>query len=77
MRGVIPRRRPEADPELVPGVNTCTLNNREFLTIIECRAGLAFVARSLSSFRLITYVSSLASTASCILRECIRTGVTF
>ncbi|TGZ49241.1 Uncharacterized protein DBV15_08496, partial [Temnothorax longispinosus] len=28
-----------ADPELVPGVNTCTLNNREFLAIIECRAG--------------------------------------
>lgn len=28
-----------ADPELVPGVNTCTLNNREFLAIIERRAG--------------------------------------
>jgi len=32
-----------ADPELVPAVSTCTLNNREFLAIIECRPS-CFVA---------------------------------
>ncbi|EGI64296.1 hypothetical protein G5I_07281 [Acromyrmex echinatior] len=54
-----------ADPELVPGVNTCTLNNREFLAIIERRAG---PGRFRCAFTLLVsphYVTSPARAASC------------
>lgn len=63
-----------ADPELVPGVNTCTLNNREFLAIIERRAGpggfrCAFAPLLVSPH----YVTLPMSAVSCSVREC--TGI--
>ncbi|KYN00404.1 hypothetical protein ALC62_08896 [Cyphomyrmex costatus] len=64
-RGVYSLEASRADPELVPGVNTCTLNNREFLAIIECRAG---PGRFRCAFTLLVsphYVTSPARAASC------------
>lgn len=70
----------QADPELVPGVNTCTLNNREFLVIIERRAGPGrFRCASPRILALLVsphYVTSPARAASCA-RVYGDTGVAF
>lgn len=71
----------QADPELVPGVNTCTLNNREFLAIIERRAGPGrFRCASPRAPVLLLsphYVTSPARAASCSARVYGGTGVAF
>lgn len=70
----------QADPELVPGVNTCMLNNREFLVIIERRAGPGrFRCASPRILALLVsphYVTSPAKAASCA-RVYGGTGVAF
>lgn len=52
-----------------PAVNTCTLNNQKFLTIIECRASHG-CARSLSLYAPSHYVALLVNAASRITRMC-------